>query len=186
MQADFQVESRSYDQLVRGRWRGYRLAADARLGDEKEIELSSDCLRLWLPAGTSMNWSTAARPLRYNCSQFFWPLRWYTLSAFYNGRELRHTYASVIQPGTFALDKLVYVDLDLSLLVKPDLSYEVLTQAEFEQAAELLHYSEDVRASALVAVDTITNAIQLGTGLFGLIPHTLSQTDFHLMPNQKM
>ena len=186
MQADFQVESLSYDQFVRGRWRGYRLAADTRLGDEKENGVSSDCLRLWLPAGTLMNWSTAARPLRYNCIQFFWPQRWYTLSAFYDGQELRHTYASIVQPGTFALDKLVYVDLDLSLLVKPDLSYEVLTQAEFEHAAEQLQYSEDVRANAMLAVDTITRAIQLGTGLFSLIPRRLNQTNFHLTPCQKM
>jgi protein associated with RNAse G/E len=186
MQADFQVESLSYDQLVRGRWRGYRLAAERRLGDEKEIEGSSDCLRLWLPVGTLMNWSTATRPLRYNCVQFFWPQRWYTLSAFYNGRELRHTYASIIRPGTFALDRLVYIDLDLSLLIKPDLSYEVLTQAEFEHAAEQLRYSEDVYTNAMLAVDTITHAIQLGTGLFSLIPHTLSQTDFHLTLSQKM
>jgi hypothetical protein len=186
MQADFQVESRSYDQLVRGKWRGYRLAAETRLGDEKEIEISSDCLRLWLPAGTLMNWSTAARPLRSNCVQFFWPERWYTLSAFYDGLELRHTYASIIQPGTFTLDKLVYVDLDLSLLVKPDLSYEVLTQVEFEQAAEQLGYSDAVRASAMIAVDTITRAIRLGTGLFSLIPRRLSQTSFPLTLSQKM
>lgn len=180
MQADFQVESRSYDQLVRGRWKGYHLAAQTRLGDEGEIEIGRDCVRLWLPSGTPMNWSTATRPLRYNCVQFFWPQRWYTLSAFYDGRELRHTYASIIQPGTFTLDKLTYVDLELSLLVKPDLSYEVLTQAEFEQAAQLLHYSEDVRVSALVALDTITNAVQLGSGLFSLVPRTLSQTNFQL------
>lgn len=180
MQADFQVESRSYDQMVRGKWRGYRLAAETRLGDEGEAEVSSDCVRLWLPMGTPMNWSTAMRPLRYNCVQFFWPERWYSLSAFYHGRELRHTYASIIQPGMVTHDRLVYVDLELSLLVKPDLSYEVLTQAEFEQAADLLRYKEDVRVSALVALDTMINAIQLGTGLFRLIPRTLNQTEFHL------
>lgn len=186
MQADFQVESRSYDQLVRGRWRGYRLAAETRLGDEGELGPSSDCVRLWLSAGTPMNWTTATRPLRSNCVQFFWPQRWYTLSAFYNDRELVHTYASIIQPAEIMLDRLNYVDLDLSLLVKPDLSHEVLTQAEFEEAVESLNYSEETRIGALMALDTVTNAIQLGTGLFGLIPHTLNQTDFHRALSQKM
>jgi len=182
MQADFQfqVESRSYDQMVRGRWRGYRLAVGTRLGDEETTEVASDCVRLWLPAGTPMNWSTATRPLRSNCVQFFWPQRWYTLSAFYSGRELVHTYASIISPATIELDRLTYVDLDLSLLVKPDLSYEVLTQNEFEQAADMLGYSEEIRIGALVAMETLVNAVQLGTGLFGLIPRTLRQTDFHL------
>ena len=185
MQADFQVESRSYDQMVRGRWRGYRLADGTRLGNEGEGAQTSENIRLWLPAGTPMNWSTATRPLRSNCVQFFWPRRWYMLSAFYAGRELIHTYASVIQPAQIELDSLTFVDLDLNLLVKPDLSYEVLTQVEFEQAADLLDYNEETRIGALVAVETLTNAIQLGTGLFGLIPHTLSQTNFHLELCQK-
>lgn len=186
MQADFQVESRSYDRLVRGRWRGYRLAAETRLGDEGEVTPASDCVRLWLPAGTPMHWSTATRPLRSNCVQFFWPHRWYVLSAFYNDRALIHTYASIIQPAEIQLERLTYVDLDLNILVKPDLRYEILTQAEFEQAVELLNYSEETRISALMALDTITNAIQLGTGLFSLIPRTLNQTDFHLELCEKM
>lgn len=179
MQADFQVESRSYDQMVRGRWRGYRLADEMRLGDEGETALSSDCARLWLPSGTPMNWSTGTRPLRSHCVQFFWPQRWYTLSAFYDQRELIHTYASIIQPAHIELDRLTFVDLDLNLLVQPDLRYEVLTQAEFEQAADLLCYDEETRIGALMALETLINAIQLGTGLFGLIPHTLKQTDVH-------
>ncbi len=178
MQADFQVESRSYDQMVRGRWRGYRLNSSTRLGDEGEVEIANDCVRLWLPAGTPMNWSTATRPLRNNCVQFFWPERWYTLSAFYADEALIHTYAAVIQPAHVELDRLTYVDLDLTLLVKPDLSHEVLTQVEFDQAAEMLHYNEETRIGALLALQTLTNAIQLGTGLFGLIPHTLNKAQF--------
>jgi protein associated with RNAse G/E len=186
MQADFHIESRNYDQMVRGRWRGYRLSTGTRLGDENAAGLANDCIRLWLPAGTPMNWSTATRPLRYNCVQFFWPQRWYTLSAFYNERELLHTYAALMQPAEIGLNRLTYVDLDLNLLVEPDLSYEVLTQAEFEQAADMLHYSAEVRIGAMIALETLKNAIQLGTGLFSLIPHVLNQTDFHLELCQKM
>jgi Protein of unknown function (DUF402) len=180
MQLDFQVESQSYDQVVRGTWRGYWLDAKTRLTDEPLAEAASDCVRLWLPAGTLMNWSTGTRPLRYNCLQYFWPERWYTLSAMYDGRTLLHTYVFIIQPATFELDRLSYVDLDLRMLVKPDLSYEVLTQAEFEQLAEALNYNEETRIGALMAMDTLTNAIRLGVGLFATIPHTLRQTDFHL------
>ena len=180
MQPDFQVESRSYDQMVRGSWRGYRLDVTTPLSDESLAEVSSDCVRLWLPAGTQMHWSSGTRPLRNNCLQFFWPGRWYTISAFYNGRSLIHTYASVIQPATIELERLYYVDLDLSILVKPDLTFEVLTQAEFDQMADTLHYDEETRIGALMAMGTLTNAIQLGIGLFAAIPHTLRHADFHL------
>ena len=78
------------------------------------------------------------------------------------------------------------IEMMQSLLVQPDLSYEVLTQVEFEQAAETLGYASDVRIGALLALETVTNAIQLGMGLFSLIRHTLKQTDFHLEVCQKM
>jgi len=198
MQLDFQVESRTYDQLVRGSWRAYRLDATTVLSeaqlhpdsDEGMTEATSDCIRLWLPAGTMMYWSTSPHPLRYNCLQYFWPQRWYMLSAFYDGDELIHTYANIIQPATIEypqglpLQRLSYVDLDLSILVKPDLMYEVLTQVEFEQLADVLHYSEEIRVGALMALRTLTNSIQLGVGLFATIPHRLRQTEFHLMQCQ--
>lgn len=181
MQRDFRVESRSYDQMLRGSWHAYRLSEDAQLGDEQQGELAQDCLRLWLPAGTPMQWATGTRPLRYHCLQFFWPQRWYMLSAFYNERALIHTYATIIRPATIELDRLSYIDLDLSILVKPDMSYEVLTQAEFEEMAQLLHYSEETRISALMALRTLTSSIQRSIGLFASVPHQLNQTDLHLV-----
>src|SRR6266516_3834636 len=150
MQPEYQVESRSYDQLLRGSWRGYRLDVTTKLSDENIAETANDCVRLWLPAGTPMHWTNGTRPLRYNCLQYYWPQRWYTLSSFYK-------------------------DLDLSVLVKPDLTYEVLTQAEFDELADTLHYDEETRIGALMAMGTLTNAIQWGVGLFATIPHTLRQ-----------
>ncbi|GAC1382913.1 MAG: hypothetical protein NVS4B7_04640 [Ktedonobacteraceae bacterium] len=180
MQPDFRVESRSYDQMVRGSWQACRLPQHIQLSDELLPEVSSDCIQLWLPTGTPMHWSTRTRPLQYNCLQFFWPQRWYMLSAFYNGRMLRHTYATIIQPPTIEIERLTYVDLDLSVLVKPDQTYEVLTQAEFEQMADLLHYNEETRIGALMALRTLTSSIQISVGLFATIPHLLRQTDFYL------
>ncbi len=180
MQSDFQVESRSYDHMYRGSWRGYRLDASTQLSQEEVSPVAPDCVRLWLPAGTPMHWATRTRPLRYSCLQLYWPERWYTLSAFYDDRSLIHTYASVIQPAQFEEERLVYVDLDLSLLIKPDLSYEVLTQAEFDQLAETLGYSEETRIGALLALETLMQSARLAMGLFASIPHTLSQADFRL------
>ena len=183
MQPDYQVESRSYDHMYRGSWRGYRLDAATQLSDEEMeggTKVAADCVRLWLPASTPMHWATRTRPLRYNCLQLYWPERWYTLSAFYDDRSLIHTYASIIQPAVFEEKRLIYVDLDLSLLIAPDLSYEVLTQAEFDQFADSLGYSEETRISALLALETLTHAAQLAMGLFATIPHTLRQADFRL------
>lgn len=180
MQHAFRVESRSYDQMLRGSWQAYQLETTTQLSAEPLSEVSSDCIRLWLPAGTLMRWATQTRPLQFNCVQYFWPERWYMLSAFYNGLELRHTYASVILPPVIELDRLSYVDLDLSLLVKPDLSYEVLTQAEFDQMADILGYSEETYSGALMALRSLSSSAQLGVGLFATIPQKLHHADFHL------
>lgn len=180
MPQEFLVESRSYDQMLRGSWKAYKLSDNEQLGDEQVDEGTQDGIRVWLPAGTPMRWATGTRPLRSHCLQFFWPERWYMLSAFYNDRALIHTYATIIQPATILVDRLVYVDLDLSILVKPDLSFEVLTQAEFEQAAELLHYDEETRISALMALRTLTSSIQRSVGIFTAVPLQLRQTTFHL------
>jgi protein associated with RNAse G/E len=180
MQPDFWVESRTYDQLLRGSWRGYRLDATVQLSDDVLAETNGDCVRLWLPAGTRMNWSTGTRQLRSHCLQFFWPQRWFMLSAFYDGPTLRHTYANIIQPPQIQIERLTYVDLDLSVLVRPDQTYEVLTQAEFDEAADLLHYNEETRIGSLMALRTLTSSIQLSVGLFAIVPRVLHQTDFHL------
>ncbi|MBV9707576.1 MAG: DUF402 domain-containing protein [Chloroflexi bacterium] len=180
MQQEMQIESRSYDLLVRGRWQGYRVDESRVLGDEQLAEKGSEPLRLWLPTGTLMQWSTGKRPLRNNCLQLLWPQRWYILSAFYNQCVLMYTYASIILPPTIEYDRLSYVDLDLNVLVKPDLSYEVLTQAEFERMAEMLQYDEQTRIGALMALRTLTSSIQRSVGIFANVPHTLRQADFHM------
>lgn len=180
MQPVFRVESRSYDQCYRGSWRGYRLDASTNVSEEEIADIANDCVRLWLPMATPMHWATGTRPLRYNCLQFYWPDRWFTLSAFYHDRALIHTYATIIQPASFEDERISYVDLDLSLLIKPDLRVEVLTQAEFEQMADVLSYDEQTRIGAFVAQNTLMNAIQLGTGLISAIPRTLAQSEYHL------
>ena len=181
MQRDFLVESRNYDAVLRGSWQAYRLNENIQLGDESAIEPTMDAIRVWLPKGTLMHWATGMRPLRYNCLQFFWPQRWYMLSAFYNERSLMHTYASIIQPAHLHLDGVSYIDLDLSVLIKPDLSYEILTRAEFEQAAELFDYSEETRIRALATLRTLTSSIQRSVGLFTVVPHWLQKTEVHLV-----
>jgi len=180
MQQDFLVECRNYDKTLRGSWQAYKLSNSTRLGDEELAQEVEAYERLWLPAGTPMNWSNGTRPLRSNCLQMFWPLRRYMLSAFYNDRMLMHTYANIIQPAVIDEKRLSYIDLELSILVKPDLSYEVLTQAEFEYAADILHYSEETRIAASEALRSLTSIIQRSVGVFVTIPYQLKHTDLHV------
>ena len=134
MQQEYQqyiVESRNYDTSVRGSWRGYQVdERDVKNAWEQGVyDADTEYMNeerpvcLWLPAGTTMNWANGSRPLRNNCLQFYWPERWYMLSAFYHDRTLLRTYANIIQPATITPGRVSYVDLDLSILVEPDMSY---------------------------------------------------------------
>jgi protein associated with RNAse G/E len=187
MERDFLVESRSYDHLMRGSWRAYKVDRRISLSVESSLNHSGadDCTCVWLPRGTLMNWASGTRPLPRNCVQFFWPQRWFMFSAFYHDAELLHTYVNIIQPATMQLDRVSYVDLDLSMLLKPDLSYEVLTQAEFEHASHVLHYNEETRIGALMALHTLTSSIQRSTGLFSVIPYHLDLTRLHAVTSIK-
>lgn len=176
MQPDFLVESRSYDRLVRGSWQACRLYETA-LVDKPLTVAAPDGISLWLPAGTPMHWATGTSALRSHCLQCFWPRRWYMLSAFYDKLELQHTYLSIIQPPAIDLNALTFVDLDLSILVRPDTTYEILTQAEFEQLAALLHYDEETRTNALNAMRTIISSLQNHSSLLEAVPRELSRED---------
>jgi protein associated with RNAse G/E len=56
-------------------------------------------------------------------------------------------------------DRLTYVDLDIDLLVQPDLSYQVLDLEEFEINAVRYGYSPEVREHAQEAVKELTSII---------------------------
>ncbi|GCE11274.1 DUF402 domain-containing protein [Tengunoibacter tsumagoiensis] len=176
MSQEFRIESRSYDQLLRGSWQAQFLEPIRQLGDEQMLALEG-AMRFWLPAGNLMYWASGTRPLRSNCLQIFWPERWYMLSAFYNEDRLIHTYATIIQPVQLLFNQLSYIDLDLSILVKPDLSYEVLTQAEFEHMAETLGYSEETSQSALTALRALTSSLQRSIGVFSAVPYRINLTN---------
>lgn len=179
MQTNFRVECRSYDRISRGSWRAFRLDQEQMLGDERQSDVLASSVRLWLPASTPMHWSIGTRSLRNHCIQFFWPQRWYMLSAFYQDTQLLHVYANVILPPTIEFDRLMYTDLELTVLVKPDLSFEVLTMAEFEHAANTLRYNEETRLSSLMALQSLTSLVQRSVGLFSVIPYHLKVNDLH-------
>ena len=60
------------------------------------------------------------------------------------------------------------------------MSYEILTQAEFDFLAETLHYDEETRISALMALRTLTSSIQRSIGLYTVVPHRLDLSNLQV------
>ena len=87
--------------------------------------------------------------------------RWYNIFRFAEPTgELRSYYCNVNVPPAFDGQVLSYVDLDIDILVEPDLSYRVVDLDDFEQNAERFGYSEDVQAKARQALENLIELIE--------------------------
>lgn len=78
--------------------------------------------------------------------EYYWLDRWYNIFRFLKpDGELRNFYCNVNIPPTFDGQVLSYVDLDIDILVAPDLSYQIVDEDEFETNAALYHYPAHIR-----------------------------------------
>lgn len=138
-----------YDGTEYRRWRarvsrreGSLIVLDAEFEEEVQHELLGS-----IPLGT--------RTIEY-----YWLDRWYNIFRFL--RPDGHTrlwYCNVNTPAIFADGELTYTDLDIDVLVQPDLSYVVLDMNEFETNAERFKYSAEVRRNAHRATTELTELI---------------------------
>ena len=93
--------------------------------------------------------------------EYYWLDRWYNVFRFLepDGR-LRNFYCNVNMPPRFDGRTLTYIDLDMDIVVSPDLSYEILDMDEFEMNALKFKYPEDVRHRARLALDELIALIE--------------------------
>ncbi len=94
-------------------------------------------------------------------TEFFWTNRWYSVFRFHTpeGRLLKF-YCNINTPPTFESGALTFVDLDVDVLVQPDLTYELLDEDEFERHAELYGYTAAYRAAVQEALDELRHLIE--------------------------
>ena len=93
--------------------------------------------------------------------EYYWLDRWYNIFRFMNGdNRTRLYYCNINMPPSLKDKVLTYIDLDIDILVQPDLSYQVLDLDEFESNAERYGYSEEVKSKARAAVDELVSMIE--------------------------
>jgi len=94
-------------------------------------------------------------------TEYYWLDRWYNVFRFSNpDYELKNYYCNVNQPPAFDGRVLSYIDLDIDVLVAPDLTYKVLDVEDFEENARRYAYPEEVQANARRALDELTGLIE--------------------------
>src|SRR6476661_1451086 len=95
--------------------------------------------------------------------EYYWLDRWFNIFRFHepDGR-LRNYYCNVNMPPTFEGSILQYVDLDLDLLIWPDMSYSILDREEFEANAMSYGYPDKVIKSAEAALSELITMAENG------------------------
>ena len=94
-------------------------------------------------------------------TEYYWLDRWYNVFRFSDpDQNLKSFYCNVNLPPTFDGQVLEYVDLDIDVLVQPDLSYQVLDLDDFEQNAKLYSYPVEIRDNAHRALDDLLELVK--------------------------
>ena len=93
--------------------------------------------------------------------EYYWLDRWFNVFQFFEADgSTRLFYCNINMPPVLAEGVLSYVDLDIDVLVQPDLSFEVVDQEEFEHNAAAFGYPPEIVRAAHAAVRDLVNLIE--------------------------
>lgn len=93
--------------------------------------------------------------------EYYWLDRWYSIFRFQEpSGELRNYYCNINMPPTFDGHTLTFVDLDMDILVAPDLSYKILDEDEFELNTARFNYPMEVKTKAHMALNDLVALIE--------------------------
>jgi uncharacterized protein len=94
-------------------------------------------------------------------TEYYWLDRWYNVFRFSGpDRKLKRFYCNVNVPPQFDGHVLSYVDLDIDVLVEPDLTYKILDEDDFEQNAKRYLYPDDILVNARQALAELMQLIE--------------------------
>ena len=93
--------------------------------------------------------------------EYYWLDRWYNVFRFMNPEgTLQNFYCNVNVEPVLHQGVLSYIDLDMDILVAPDLSFTILDVDEFTANIERYRYSPRVQAQAHMALDELVTLIE--------------------------
>ena len=95
--------------------------------------------------------------------EYYWLDRWYNVFRFLEQTgELKSFYCNISAPPVFLRDTLGYIDLDMDVLVAPDLSYTILDEDEFARNILKFNYPLEVQRKSRLALEELISLIEAG------------------------
>lgn len=77
--------------------------------------------------------------------EYYWKEKWFNVFRFNEPTgEFRNFYCNINMPPELSGDVLDYVDLDIDILIRRDLSLEILDRNEFKDNALIYGYSQEI------------------------------------------
>jgi uncharacterized protein len=149
---EIKVNSRKYDGIIRRSWEAGIVSQTAELiVAVGRFEFAVDHSDLGhLAAGTVS-------------FEHFWFDRWYNIFRFHEpDGTLKAWYCNVAMPPTFAEGVLDFIDLDIDVVVWPDMRHEVLDLDDFAENLQKYSYPPGVIKNAEAAVTDIIELIKTG------------------------
>ncbi len=93
--------------------------------------------------------------------EYYWFDRWYNVFRFLESDgKTKLFYCNVSMPPSLKHGTLTYIDLDIDILVRPDGSFAVLDQEEFDVNASVYNYPDEVKRQARLALDELISMIK--------------------------
>jgi len=100
-------------------------------------------------------------PIGTLSTEYYWLDRWYNVFRFRDADlNLKRFYCNINMPPRFDGQTLTYVDLDIDVLVEPDLSYRVLDLEDFQENARQYNYPVEIQTGAHRALNELIGLIE--------------------------
>ena len=164
------VEKRKYDGTL---WGSYSVFA---------LHQTPERYTFWQPRGTFIN-RNHGWAMRHDHLQFFFPGRWYAISANYSDHgRLSHCYCDIVQPWEPPLPSATamrFIDLELDLHAEPTRYYRIYDEAEFDLAVVKMQYPDDIRLGAKRGLQALIGDLVVWRDPFLNLPLTLPRNDLH-------
>lgn len=94
-------------------------------------------------------------------TEYYWLDHWYNVFRFSDpDGKLKSFYCNINQPPSFDGHVLSYIDLDIDVLVAPDLTYKILDVEDFEENAKRYDYPDEVQVNARLALTEVIALIE--------------------------
>ena len=107
--------------------------------------------------------------------EYYWLNRWYNVFRFLkDDGSTRLWYCNINTPPEFSDGVLTYIDLDIDILVQPELTFQLLDMEEFETNAQKYSYSDEEKRQAQNAIDEVLSMVERRQFPFGLEASSVS------------